>query len=69
MGKAGGAPVVVQQAKLQDVPITFSYPARITGYRNVAVLSQVDGVLKDILFAPGQMVEEDADLFQIDPET
>jgi membrane fusion protein (multidrug efflux system) len=67
VGKAGGAPVVVQQAKLQDVPITFSYPARITGYRNVAVLSQVDGVLKDILFAPGQMVEEDADLFQIDP--
>ena len=62
-----GVPVVVLKTKLQDLPITFSYPARVSGYRNVAVLSQVEGILKEILYNPGQMIVEGSNLFQIDP--
>ena len=49
------------------VPVTTELPGRTVAFREAAVRPQVSGVLRERLFAEGQMVQAGQPLYQIDP--
>lgn len=69
-GPAGGqAPtVVVQIAKPQDVLIQTQLPGRVVASQTADVRPQVSGIILKRLFEEGSKIEEEAPLYQIDPD-
>lgn len=65
----GGMPpalVAVQEVKARDIPVTFDYPARIAGSREVEVRARVPGILLRRNFEEGAPVREGQSLFTLD---
>ncbi|MEF2073754.1 efflux RND transporter periplasmic adaptor subunit [Consotaella sp. CSK11QG-6] len=50
----------------QSVPQTFDLPGRAVAYEQVQIRPRVDGVVKKILYTPGQMLQAGDPLFQLD---
>ena len=64
-----GAPVLVVQAAITNLPVQIQPPpvGHVTPYSTVAVHSQIGGVLQQIHFKEGAEVRSNALLFTIDP--
>ncbi|PSM52137.1 multidrug efflux system CmeABC, periplasmic fusion protein CmeA [Campylobacter blaseri] len=60
--------VKVFVAKKEDIPITFSYPAKIVSKQSVDVVSKVSGTILEQYFKPGDSVKKGDKLFLIDPK-
>ncbi len=60
--------VQIQVAKKENVPLSFTYPARIVSDEDVNVRSRVSGVLLKKHFKSGQRVKKDDLLYTIDPD-
>lgn len=59
--------VSIMEVKKADVPITFEYTGRTTGYKEAEVRAQVSGVLMSKSYKEGQPVRAGQVLFRIDP--
>jgi multidrug efflux system membrane fusion protein len=64
---SSSVPVILAQAENQDVPIYIFALGSVTPTYNVTVMSQINGVLQQVLFREGQMVKAGDVLAQIDP--
>ena len=60
-------PVTVTEMKAQQVPLSYSYAARIAAYREVQVRARVNGILLKRNFVEGADVKAGDVLFLIDP--
>jgi multidrug efflux system membrane fusion protein len=60
-------PVVMQQARQQDLPIWLEAIANVQPLNSVNVRVRADGELQKVLFSEGQMVTAGSQLAQIDP--
>lgn len=60
--------VGVFEAKSEDIPITFEFPARITSKQDVIVVAKVPGTLQEQYFKPGDVVKKGQKLFLIEPD-
>ncbi|MBB1517640.1 efflux RND transporter periplasmic adaptor subunit [Aquipseudomonas guryensis] len=58
--------VVVEEAKVESLPLQFEYPARTAGFREVQVRAQVSGILQERLYTEGSAVKQGQVLFRID---
>lgn len=58
--------VVVEEAKVESLPLQFEYPARTAGFREVQVRAQVSGILQERLYTEGSSVKQGQVLFRID---
>lgn len=67
----GGQPpppqVTVARIEAKSVPVTYSYAARISAFREVQVRARVGGILLKRNFTEGAQVKADQVLFEIDP--
>lgn len=66
---AGSMPppeVVVEEAKVETLPLQFEYPARTAGFREVQVRAQVSGILQERTYTEGSAVKQGQVLFRID---
>lgn len=61
-------PVTVETVNKTRVDIDERYAGRVRGAREVAVMTRVDGVLKERLYEEGQVVKKGEPLFLIHPE-
>lgn len=61
-------PVVVNEVKLTDVPMTTEMVGETAGFREIDVRSRVSGILLKRTYVEGQPVTAGQELFQIDPE-
>ena len=59
--------VVVEEAKVESLPLQFEYPARTAGFREVQVRAQVSGILQERTYQEGSQVKQGQILFRIDP--
>jgi membrane fusion protein (multidrug efflux system) len=59
--------VTAQTITFTDVPLTYEYKGRITGFKEVEVSGQVSGILQKRLYEEGSQVTAGQVLFQIDP--
>lgn len=59
--------VVVEEVKVESLPLQFEYPARTAGYREVQVRAQVSGILQERTYQEGSQVKQGQVLFRIDP--
>ena len=59
--------VTVVTIRRQEVPVTTVLPGRTVAFREAAVRPQVNGVIRERLFAEGQVVRAGQPLYQIDP--
>jgi multidrug efflux system membrane fusion protein len=66
-GKNRPMPVIVAEAKAQDVEVFLSSLGTVTPLSTVTVKSRVDGQLMQVLFREGQMVKAGDLLLVIDP--
>jgi membrane fusion protein, multidrug efflux system len=66
-GRGEVVPVEAAQVTQQDVPIQLKAIGNVEALSTVGVRSQVEGVLLQVSFAPGQEVKKGALLFTIDP--
>lgn len=66
-GQQPPAPVTVVTVSREDVRVEADYSARLHGAREAEVRAQVSGILVERLYEEGEVVEQDAALFQIDP--
>lgn len=62
------AKVTILKAEQANLPISFSYPAKLTSDLDIDVRAKISGTLEEIKFKPGQKVKKDDVLFIIDPE-
>lgn len=60
-------PVVMQQARQQDLPIWLDAIGNVQALNSVNVRVRADGELQKVLFSEGQMVKAGSQLAQIDP--
>ncbi|HEV2442817.1 MAG TPA: efflux RND transporter periplasmic adaptor subunit [Steroidobacteraceae bacterium] len=60
-------PVTVVAVEPQQVPLTSSFTARLSAYREANVLARVSGVLLKRLYKEGTEVKAGQPLFEIDP--
>lgn len=65
--QARPVPVAVAQVSRRDVPIFLEGLGNVTAFKTVAVKTQVDGRLDQVLFREGQTVRRGQVLAQIDP--
>ena len=65
-GKMPPPDVVVEEAKVESLPLQFEYPARTAGFREVQVRAQVSGILQERLYTEGSAVKQGQVLFRID---
>lgn len=63
----GAAPVTIQIAKPESVPLTVELPGRTSPYMVAELRPQVTGIIKQRLFAEGVVVNAGQTLYQIDP--
>lgn len=67
-GRGQPAPAVsVEAVETRDVEVRQDYAGRARGAREVEVRARVQGILEERLYNEGQIVEEGAPLFRIDP--
>lgn len=67
-GKAGGAlSVLTAQVRTQPVPLTLSALGQVLPLHSVAVRPQVTGLITEVGFKDGAIVEKGQMLFRIDP--
>src|SRR5690606_13838220 len=66
-GQAPPPQVTVAEIEAKKVPVTYSYAARITAFREVQVRARVGGILLKRNFTEGAQVKADQVLFEIDP--
>ena len=59
--------VVVEEVRVESLPLQFEYPARTAGYREVQVRAQVSGILQERTYQEGSQVKQGQVLFRIDP--
>ena len=66
---AAGAPVLVAQAIVTNVPVQIDPPpvGHVMAYSTVTVHSQIEGMISEIHFREGQEVKKGDPLFTIDP--
>ena len=64
---AAPPPVTVVAVEPQQVPLTSSFTARLSAYREANVLARVSGVLLKRLYKEGTKVKAGQPLFEIDP--
>ncbi|CZE50450.1 CmeA [Campylobacter geochelonis] len=62
------AQVGVFEAKKENVPVSFSYPAQVVSNQDVNVVAKVSGTLLKQYFKSGDMVKTGDKLFLIDPD-
>lgn len=60
-------PVTTQIAQPETVTVTGEFAGRVRGSREVEVRARVSGILERRLYNEGAVVEEGAELFQIEP--
>ncbi|WP_424933396.1 efflux RND transporter periplasmic adaptor subunit [Amaricoccus macauensis] len=67
-GAPGAGPVEVGfvEASLQEVPRTVTLPGRAVAFQEVELRPRVGGVIEEILYTPGQLLEVGDPLFRID---
>lgn len=65
-GKLPPPTVVVEEARVESLPLQFEYPARTAGFREVQVRAQVSGILQERLYTEGSAVKQGQVLFRID---
>ena len=58
--------VVVATVQPRDVPLTFDYAGRVSGYREVEVRARVSGILLKRTYDEGSTVKQGDVLFRID---
>lgn len=63
---ASGVPVVVATVERRDVPQRLSSIGTVRSLNQVVIRPQVTGILTDVLFREGQMVQKGAPLARID---
>jgi multidrug efflux system membrane fusion protein len=70
-GTGGGAPVLVAQAVVTNVPVQINPPpvGHVLPYSTVTIRPQVGGLLQKIHFQEGAEVKSNALLFTIDPRS
>lgn len=61
-------PVDVIVAKAENLPLSFTYPARLASPQNVNLLPKVSGTIISQNFKAGQKVKKGDILFKIDPD-
>ncbi|TKX31301.1 efflux RND transporter periplasmic adaptor subunit [Campylobacter estrildidarum] len=61
-------PVSVMNAKAENLPLAFTYPAKLVSDYDVIIKPQVSGVIKDKLFQAGDLVKEGQTLFIIEQD-
>ncbi|TKX32614.1 efflux RND transporter periplasmic adaptor subunit [Campylobacter aviculae] len=61
-------PVSVMYAKAENLPLAFTYPAKLVSDYDVIIKPQVSGVIKDKLFRAGDLVKEGQTLFIIEQD-
>lgn len=62
----GPTEVGVVEATLQEIPRIVTSPGRAVAFQDVEVRPRVGGVIEDILYTPGQLLEIGDPLFRID---
>lgn len=62
------AEVIVETIKMQDLPLSLKYPARVSGSRVVDVRARVSGVIVERAYREGQPVKAGDVLFRIEPD-
>jgi membrane fusion protein (multidrug efflux system) len=60
--------VIVETVQRSNLPLTFEYPARVTGSRVVEVRARVSGVIVERKYREGQPVKAGDLLFRIEPD-
>lgn len=67
-GAPGGMKPTVSVLRLEQSKIheTSNFPGRVAPVRQVSIKPQVDGIIKEVLYQPGSMVEKGQPLYQID---
>jgi membrane fusion protein, multidrug efflux system len=71
-GPPGGMPVAgplevgVIEMQMQEIPRIVTAPGRAVAFQNVEVRPRVGGVVEEILYMPGQLLEVGDPLFRID---
>lgn len=60
--------VVATPATIMELEETVSFNGRLDADSRIAVVARVGGVLQEVGFAPGDMVEKDQLLFRIEPD-
>ncbi len=61
-------PVPVVEVTSQALPLSWEYPAQVSGYREVEIRARVAGILLNRGFEPGDSVQKDQSLYRLDPE-
>src|SRR5258705_7333074 len=59
--------VVVETVTQRDLPVSLSYPARVSGSRVVEVRARASGIVVQKVYKEGQLVKQGDLLFRIDP--
>ncbi|MGH8262176.1 MAG: efflux RND transporter periplasmic adaptor subunit [Steroidobacterales bacterium] len=59
--------VVVETVTQRDLPVSLSYPARVSGSRVVEVRARASGIVVQKVYTEGQQVKQGDLLFRIDP--
>lgn len=67
-GAPGAMKPMVSVLKLEQTRIneTSTFPGRVAPVRQVSIKPQVDGIIEEVLYLPGSMVEKGQALYQID---
>ncbi|SFT05906.1 membrane fusion protein, multidrug efflux system [Sulfitobacter marinus] len=66
MPVAGSLEVGVIEMQMQEIPRIVTAPGRAVAFQNVEVRPRVGGVVEEILYTPGQLLEVGDPLFRID---
>jgi len=61
--------VTVQEVAAGPVPLTYTYAARVSAFREIEVRARVGGILLKRDYTEGERVAEGQELFRIDPAT
>ncbi|KGM34447.1 hemolysin D [Inquilinus limosus MP06] len=61
--------VTVQEVSAGPVPLTYTYAARVSAFREIEVRARVGGILLKRDYIEGERVREGQELFRIDPAT
>lgn len=59
-------PVPVVTVAAQDLPLTYEYPAQISGFREVEIRARVAGIIEQRLFEEGGRVKQGQSLYRLD---
>lgn len=58
--------VPVVEVALQDLPLSFEYPAQVAGIREVEIRARVSGIIEKRLFTEGGKVKQGQPLYHLD---